>query len=277
MTMLVMSDDTPEMRSALTAPATYLAPQLTAKHLRMWDPVARSTGMPIFHRMEEAETYHGPLLVGPTDGVRAMLRRRSDAGRPWIYWDRGYFARFPNIPDPFGYHRLTINAYQQNWVRHDVLQDRAQAAVRLLKEWPLRSWRKSGRDILLCAPSPTYAAFHGCEGWVCAAIDTMERYTDRPVRIRHKSNGTPLDRDLHDVHAVVAHGGNVAVEAAMLGVPVFVHSSSAAAPIGCTDLSKIEQPITPDRMRWFLSLAYGQFTFTEMLEGIPWSTITPRP
>jgi hypothetical protein len=51
---------------------------------------------------------------------------------------------------------------------------------------------------------------------------------------------------------------------------VFVAPSSAAAPIGRTDLAEIEQPIYPDRAPWLAHLAYNQFSLEEMESGAAW-------
>jgi len=68
----------------------------------------------------------------------------------------------------------------------------------------------------------------------------------------------------------VTHSSNVAIEAVCLGTPVFVSPSSAAAPVGRTDLSAIEDPVYPDRQPWLAHLAYNQFSYDEILEGDAW-------
>ena len=62
---------------------------------------------------------------------------------------------------------------------------------------------------------------------------------------------------------MVTHSSNIAVEAAISGIPVFVSSTSACEPIGLTDFSKIESPIYPDREAWLAHLSYSQFYFEE--------------
>jgi hypothetical protein len=65
------------------------------------------------------------------------------------------------------------------------------------------------------------------------------------------------------------------VEAVLAGVPVFTTNLSAAAPVGLTDLTQIEQPIRPDREPWCHHLAYGQFTHEELRNGTALS-LAPR-
>jgi hypothetical protein len=65
----------------------------------------------------------------------------------------------------------------------------------------------------------------------------------------------------------------VAIEAVCLGTPVFVASTSAAAPVGRTDLSEIEEPAYPDRDAWLAHLAYSQYSFEEIQDGRAWKML----
>jgi hypothetical protein len=98
----------------------------------------------------------------------------------------------------------------------------------------------------------------------------------RPVHVRDKESKTPLDRELIDLraHALVTHGSIAAVEAAILGFPVFVDLSSAAALVGCTDLAQIENPVRPPREKWLHNLAYSQFTEKELCDGTLWRLLS---
>lgn len=116
-------------------------------------------------------------------------------------------------------------------------------------------------------------ASHGCENWIEDTLLKLAKFTDRQVVIRDKETRRPLQKDLHNAHALVAHGSIAAVEAVILGVPVFVHSSSAAALVGRTNLENIEQPNYPDREPWCWSLAYSQYSEEEMIEGKHWGMI----
>lgn len=257
----------------MTQLAAYLAPELTAKHMRMWGPVSDSLMCRPLRRLHEMANYEGPVLVGPTPGVRLALDHRDKLGLPWIYWDRGYFARFPEVPDPLGYHRLTLNAFQQNWVQPHREPARL---ISIVANWGLNflPWQRNpDGHILLCAPSDAYTAFHGLGDWVGQTREALGKLTDHRIVMRWKGDRLPLEAALKGCYAVVAHGSNVAVEAAIRGAPVFVHSSSAAAPIGKTSIEDILRPAFPDRQEWLISLAHGQFTIAEMVEGEVWARI----
>src|SRR5262249_9053412 len=129
---------------------------------------------------------------------------------------------------------------------------------------------KLGRHIVIAEPSPTYCRFHKIESWRERTIAALKTVTDRPFVVRDKEMqrfGRKLHEDLRGAHCLVTHGSNAAVEAVIMGCPVFVHSDSAAALVGRTDLTAIEHPVYPDRQAWLNALAYSQFNEAELVDG----------
>jgi hypothetical protein len=72
---------------------------------------------------------------------------------------------------------------------------------------------------------------------------------------------------------LVTHGSNAAVEAVIMGCPVIVDRSSAAALVGLTDLAEVERPLYPERQPWVNALAYAQFDERELVDGTLWRLI----
>jgi hypothetical protein len=138
---------------------------------------------------------------------------------------------------------------------------------------PLQPWKRDGRHIVLAAPTETYSAFHRTQNWLHETIETLSRCTDRQLVVRGKESKRPLAEDLKGAHALVAHASNAAVEAVIMGCPVYVHPDSAAALVGRTDLTQIEKPVYPEREPWCWSLAYSQFNETELVDGTLWRLI----
>jgi hypothetical protein len=167
-----------------------------------------------------------------------------------------------------GYYRWHLNSFQLQHIR-DVPGDRW-AAMRT----DVLQWRRNGRHIVIAAPTRTYAKFHQCESWIADTIDALARVTDRQLVIRDKETKRPLQMDLDGAHCLVTHGSIAAVEAVILGCPVFVHADSAAALVGLTDLSKVEKPVYPDREPWLRALAYSQFNETELTDGTLWRMLS---
>jgi hypothetical protein len=210
-------------------------------------------------------------IIGCQPESTPLIAKWRATGRRWIYWDRGYarrvFATWLPRGESGGYYRWHTNSYQMQAIR-PVPSDRWDAL-----RTPVAPWRERGRHIVIAAPTATYAAFHRLDGWTDRTLDTLSRLTDRQIVIRGKETARPLQSDLEGAHALVAHGSIAAVEAVILGCPVFVDPSSAAALVGLTDLKKIERPIYPDRQPWLNALGYSQWNERELVDGTLWSLL----
>jgi hypothetical protein len=214
-------------------------------------------------------------VVGCSPYLRPMISEWRERGRPWCYWDRGYYFRVFATDLPVGInggtYRWHLNGFQLSKIR-DVPQSRWNRQP--TKVWP---WSTEGKHIVIAEPSLTYQRFHGIEGWTERAVAKLKKFTDRPLVFRDKEmqrSGRKLHEDLRGAHCLVTHGSNAAVEAVIMGCPVYVDMTSAAALVGQIDLSKIEQPIFPERQPWLNSLAYSQFTEAEMINGSHWRWIS---
>jgi hypothetical protein len=214
-------------------------------------------------------------IIGCSPELRPSLQRWRAEGRRWVYWDRGLWLRIfaTDLPQGAdgGLYRWCVNSFQPQEIR-DVPGDR-------LKRYPvtLWPWSKSGRHIVVAEPSETYQRFHGIEGWTARTLDRLRSLTDRPIIVRDKEMqrfGRKLHEDLAGAHCLVTHGSNAAVEAVIMGCPVFVHWDSAASLVGLTDLKEIETPIYPDREAWCRSLSYSQWSEREMIDGTLWRHLT---
>lgn len=207
-------------------------------------------------------------IIGCSPEFKETVPRWRKEGRNFIYWDRGYarrvFATWLPRGSDGGYYRWHLNAYQMQRIR-DVPSDRWDSL-----KTNLEPWRKGGKHVLLCEPSPTYMKHHRIEGWNERTIAEIKKYTDRPIVRRDKESTVSLADDCRDAHCMVTHGSNAAVEGVIMGCPVFVHPDSAASLVGLTDLSKIEAPVYPEREKWAHSLAYCQFNEKELVDGTLW-------
>jgi hypothetical protein len=210
-------------------------------------------------------------IVGCTPELKPLIEGWRKNGRQWIYWDRGYYARvfatdLPQGTDG-GFYRWHLNSFQMQEIR-DVPDDRWKQ-----NPTPVWPWARTGRHIVVAEPSPTYEKFHGIEGWTERTVAALKQLTDRPIVRRNKEmqrSGRKLHEDLKGAHCLVTHGSNAAVEAVIMGCPVFVHPDSAASLVGRCDLGQIETPIYPDRQPWLNSLAWSQFSEAEMTSGAIW-------
>jgi hypothetical protein len=188
-------------------------------------------------------------------------------GLDHYYVDNGYFR-----PGHFdGYFRITRNAPQHSGIgRPDY--DRWKALGLAIKPW-----RTTGRHVLVIGQSRTYFELRGerpvTRFW--DIVTAIAEVTDRPILYRPKPTASgprrSLAEDLRDAWCVVAFTSNVAVEALLEGIPVFVTGDCAARVMGETDLGQIETPRRPDtRDEWAAVLAANQWTVDEIRSGKCW-------
>jgi hypothetical protein len=214
-------------------------------------------------------------IIGCHPPLKAMIAGWKARKRQFIYWDRGYFLRWfaTCLPQPenmeASFYRWHLNSFQLERLRN-VSDDRWKRM-----QIEVRPWQKGGRHIVIAAPTETYSKLHGCEDWIAKTVTALAKVTDRQLVIRDKEQfrRRPLQTDLDGAHALVTHGSNAANEAVILGCPVFTHASCAAALVGKTDVNDIERPVYPDRQPWLNSLAYSQFSESELLDGTLWKLI----
>ena len=255
----------------LRIPPSQLQPWMISAFLNRGgggNPVVRAFAQGIGCRLAYAEDEPDRLSEIPvvwgvlreSDRILAQAKARS---MYFFYIDHAYFDRGHGKS-----YRITRNRYEAGPVR-ECPTDRLDKL-----DVEVRPWRKSGRDIIVCPPTDYFMAAHGCADWLETTLEALGKLTDRPIVVREKPKpgeaAVPLKTALKTAHALVTHSSNVAIEAACLGTPVFVNPASAAAPIGETDLAKIETPSYPDRDPWLAHLAYNQFSLDEIREGEAW-------
>lgn len=224
--------------------------------------------------------YDACVFYGYTRNLQRIMADYKRVGKPAVYIDLGYWGRVKNN----GYHKIVVNGrhpteYFQR--RHDDTRARALGIV-------AKPWRKDGEHILIAgmgAKAAIIAEYLEFESFERTAIKQLKEHTARKIVYRPKPscrssgeiNGTvyspksePLEAVLANCHAVVTHHSNVAVDAILEGIPAFC-VQGVAVPMALQDLSLIENPIYPDgREQWINDIAYTQWTWTEMAQGLPW-------
>lgn len=257
-----------------TKTALFIPPGLKDFKLRLFERIGQKIGRIVRHDFGALERLPDDIIpiVGCSPELTPIIDEWRKRKRTFVYWDRGYwdrvFATCLPTGDSGGYYRWHVGSFQMSTIRN-VPDDRWRASK---AHKVLRPWQRGGRHIVIAAPTRMYSRFHRTESWISDTIDTLARVTDRQLVIRDKEQcrRRPIQKDIEGAYALVTHGSNAAVEAAILGCPVFVHKSSAGALIGKTDLRDIERPIYPDREPWLRSLSYSQFNERELVDGTLW-------
>jgi hypothetical protein len=252
-------------------PASRLEPWMVTCYLNrggagnsMIRAFAQGIGCGLRYAEDETGPRHGvPIVWGVLRSSDRVLAYAKQSGQYFFYVDHAYFSRGHGVS-----YRVTRNRYEAGLVR-ECPRDRIAAHDVVLKPW-----QRGGRSVLVCPPTDYFMAAHGCADWLETTLQALHRHTDRPIVVRRKPQPgetvEPLAEALSKAHALVTHSSNVAIEAVVAGVAVFVSPSSAAAPMGLTDLSLIETPVYPERDKWLAHLAYCQFSFEEMRSGAAW-------
>lgn len=215
--------------------------------------------------------------------LRGILKKKWmhqcwEDGRTFYYMDSGYFGNERTKSNPNGWkywHRIVKNNLQ-----HSEIISRPDDRFKQFNK-KFNPWKKDGRKILIAAPDEKPCRFYGTtqEQWIKTTVDTIKRYTDRPVVVRERAKNR-IDRVVHntlvdalndDVFALVTFNSVAAIESVFHGIPAFTLApANAASPVALQDLSKINEPYYPDADKlyaWGCHLAYGQFHISELRNG----------
>lgn len=242
----------------------YLAitPEREEKTTMMMSALAAGIGHEAKVVLGEPPADEHPFVVWGQDWL--TMRIVPDAvrrGRPFWHIDNGFWQ--PGRGTSRGYYRFAYRSMTP--VRLPPSDDLRLAVV------PLKPWRRDGAHVLLAMPGPHFGMALGIDvpGWSATIEPELRRRTDRPIKVRPRDSRVPLGQDFMNAWCCVTHSSNVGVDAAIAGIPVFVATTSPAAPVGRTDL-EIEQPIMPGRKKWLRSLSSQHFTVGEMRDGTAW-------
>jgi hypothetical protein len=209
---------------------------------------------------------------------KKIIHRCWKDKRTFYYMDTGYFGNERTISNPNGWkywHRIVKNDLQHG----EIIPRPGDRFNGFNKKF--NPWRKNGRKILIAKPDDKPCRFYGVdlEQWISDTVNTIKKYTDRPIEIRERAPKR-IDRIAtdtlqqaldNDVFALVTFNSVAAVESIFHGIPAFTLApANAASPVASQDLTKIENPYYPDMDKlyaWGCHLAYGQFHVSELRNG----------
>lgn len=201
------------------------------------------------------------IVAGLQFGALEILKAVRAAGEPYIFADRAYFGGGAKS----GRMRMTFGGYQQSWIVPGPRADRGWGVT-------LASWRAGGEFVMVVPPTAQVQSLFGID-WERDWMPKVRAATERPLVISPKSDRdkSPLARRLAGCHCVVTWTSNVAVEAVVAGVPAYVCSAAAAAPVAgrleAIESDGVESLRRPVRAPWLESLGWGQFTVSEIAQG----------
>lgn len=215
---------------------------------------------------------NSPILIRSM-GKRKLIKWCWANNHTFYYMDSGYIGNYKSQHNPLGskiWHRIV-----KNDVQHTNIIERPGDRLSMLDI--TFNKRKRGRHILIVAPSEKPCKFYNVDlnAWLTDTISNIRKYTDRPIKIRHKQSRTKrMERTIYDdlleCHAVVTFQSIAAVESIFAGIPAFTLAPTAADPVGNKDLSFIEDPYFPDHdlmYSWACHLSYSQYHISEFKNG----------
>jgi len=210
---------------------------------------------------------------------------------------------YADTENPLHYLRYSFNGVFPNtgiYCDTDVDPDRWRKISKNLNI-SIKDWRTSGNHILLLLQRNGGWSMGqvDIQDWAAKTIAEIRRYSNRPIVIRthpgdkgsreiirpgHKQCRIPFGRDvtlstnvnlvddLKNCWAAVNYNSSPVVGAAIEGVPIFVMdpAKSQSKDVANTDLSRIENPLLPDRQSWVERLAMSHWNFNELQSGECW-------
>lgn len=230
---------------------------------------AVAAGWPNARVCQSPPNYEDPFITwGQIWLAEKLIKTALVGGTPFYQIDNGFF----------GSAKGTVNGYYRFMYRRPdpvFMQDLGVRHARRIKP-PFKPWRRTGGYVVLAIPGPDFGRPFGfdCLNWHQDAYERLKRHTDRPIKVRPRVADYPLDRDLAGAWALVTHSSNVAVDAVLAGIPVFVEPTASAAPVGNLDYAKLEDPVMPERQDWWDSLMCQQFTLDEMRKGFAYKCLS---
>ena len=213
------------------------------------------------------------MFWGFVNNNKEMIRKLESRKHNYWFTDTPYFGRFDNNnlrPDNH-YWRVCKNGIHVKYIP-GCKKDRFEKF-----NIPIKAPDLKGDYILVCPSSAGVNDYLQRPNWTNETVEQIKRYTDRPIKIRHKPRGKgtsgpsvaniSLYEELKNAWCCVTSCSISAIEAVCTGKPVFCDKKSFANHIACTELADIENPLFVSPEDWLYSLAYQQFTPEELTNG----------
>lgn len=224
-----------------------------------------------------AKSSVGPIFfMGIAYGAGHLYKWCLKNNRDFYYIDHAYVLAGYNLS--FEWMRITRNEFLYN----KTCTSSAERHNRYFGHIRCKKFRGlKGKYILASAPSDGVEyVFPGSRSWFKHNLDILSKDLGLPVRIRpkriqvrmdpygqireiRKNEVRPLAMDLADAACIFTYNSNLAVDAAIEGIPVYVNQRNAAWPIS----QQLGSIVEPDTDSWLASLLTHQFNSEEMLAG----------
>lgn len=218
---------------------------------------------------------------------RSVLWKLMENKKDFYYIDSGYLGNTEGKM----WHRIIKNNFHSTEYLNSYPEDRLltifpkESNSNFIYHKLLKPWNKEKQNILLCPPTTKTAKFFKLEEpklWTNSVITEIKKYSNQPILLREKPASSRDRKNIYEylkeneISVVVTFNSNIAVESIMAGVPVVTLGPNAAAHVGRTKISDINNLIYPDRKNWLKYLSYNQFTKQEIKSGVAWRILNEQ-
>lgn len=230
-------------------------------------------------------------VKGAQQGPR-MLRALRDAGKHFVYFDKGYIRRrLPGSENLLEFYRVSINGFQPSYLADFFTQSASRWKNLNTTIAPLitREQFQQGH-IVFCGSSQKYCDFHDLGDATSYAKKIIEElrvhdlfgrdivYRPKPSwkgavgvpGARFSGADTHLRAELSNASLVTTHGSNASLEALMHGIPSINLGESITSSIMPASLSAINTlPVLlqPQIEKFFNAVAWQQWSLEEIRCG----------
>lgn len=191
------------------------------------------------------------IAYGILRGTAEVFAENARHGVTYYEVDRGYIN--PRHFD--GYYRISKNGMQAKYRDIDYPDDRLKSL-----KYKRADWYNPKGIVLVCPPSDFIENhYHLRPGqWESDVVELLESQ-GLPFKVRQKSDNTPLEHDLNGARLLCTYNSNVALDAAIKGIPV---------QVGVNSVLHGWDGANVDKLLRFIS--YNQFTLEEIGSGLAW-------
>lgn len=234
----------------------------------------------------DVEETNKPLVVRGVTSKSEIVDCQK-LNREFYYIDTGYFGNFPskgNLSGKKRWHRIVKNDLQHH-ISYDVPADRWEQLTEQDNRLRWKGWKNYNQKILLVLPNPKACRYYDidCDTWVNETTEKIKTYSNLPIEVRVKGSRSERTHGYSiysafdsGVYATVSFNSIASLESVLYGIPAFASVPCAASPLVSNDLSTLKNPFRPELstiLKQCQTLAYGQYTQEEILNGTAWKII----
>lgn len=227
-----------------------------------------------------------PLVVRGVTSKSEIIECQKN-NRDFYYIDTGYIGNFPSVGNTSGkkvWHRIVKNDLQHT-TPLSVSKDRWETLIKQDERLAWKGWKNYNKKILLVLPNPKACRYYDidCDTWINETTEKIKTHSNLPIEVRVKGSRSERNHGYSiysafetGVYATVSFNSIASLESVLYGIPAFVSVPCAASPLSSTDLSTLNDPFKPELatiLKQCHTLAYGQYTHEEILNGTAWRII----